>query len=63
MKATVMLENTDEPIADIVFQCGFGDVSAFNRILKARIGMSPSQYRDMHRNSQALNDDENLQES
>lgn len=63
MKATAMLENTDEPIADIVFQCGFGDVSAFNRILKARIGMSPSQYRDMHRNSQALNDDENLQES
>lgn len=47
--ATSMLENTDDSIAQIVFKCGYSDVSAFNRMLQSKIGMLPSQYRDQYR--------------
>ncbi len=48
-KALDMLENTDETIAAIVFQCGYADVSAFTRQLKQKLDVTPSQYRDAHR--------------
>jgi ligand-binding sensor domain-containing protein/AraC-like DNA-binding protein len=47
-RALNLLTETDISIADIVFRCGFSDVSAFNRQLKAKTGMTPSQYRDQH---------------
>lgn len=49
--ATSMLEGTDDSIADIVFKCGYTDVSAFKRMLMSKIGMLPSQYRDQYRKS------------
>ena len=32
-------------VSDIVFACGFGDVSDFNRRFRARFGCSPTHYR------------------
>lgn len=45
-KALSLLENTNEPIADIVYKCGYPDVSAFNRVVHAKLGTTPSKYRD-----------------
>lgn len=32
-------------IADLAMECGFGDVSYFNRIFKKRVGVTPTEYR------------------
>jgi AraC-like DNA-binding protein len=34
------------PIADIALHWGFGDISGFNRAFKARVGTTPSDYRN-----------------
>jgi AraC family transcriptional regulator len=38
----------DEPgkVLDIALDCGFGDVSNFNRAFRAEFGVNPSRYRD-----------------
>lgn len=36
----------DRRISEIALDCGFGDVSSFNRIFKKRYGSSPSDVRD-----------------
>lgn len=41
----IQLINTDRPIADIAFDCGFQSIRSFNDIFKTRIGMTPQQYR------------------
>ncbi|WP_178084356.1 AraC family transcriptional regulator [Pseudomonas sp. F(2018)] len=38
------------PITEIALRCGYTDHSAFSRQFKALTGLSPSQYRDSHRN-------------
>ncbi|BCR26882.1 transcriptional regulator [Aquipseudomonas alcaligenes] len=37
------------PITEIALRCGYTDHSAFSRQFKALTGLSPSQYRDSHR--------------
>jgi AraC-like DNA-binding protein len=32
-----------QSIATVAFGCGFGDLSGFNRLFKAKYGMSPRQ--------------------
>lgn len=39
------------PITEIALRCGYTDHSAFSRQFKALTGLSPSQYRDSHRQS------------
>lgn len=39
------LSTTSMPIKEIVDSCGFGDESNFSRMFKARIGMTPTEYR------------------
>ena len=36
-------------IIDIAFDCGFGDVSNFNRAFRAEFGVSPRAYRGLAR--------------
>lgn len=48
-KAIKMLENTDDTIAQIAYNCGYGDPVTFNRHFKAKTGMMPSKYRDLHK--------------
>lgn len=44
-EARTLLTNTTDSILDISFQCGFTNLSNFNRIFKRKYGISPSQMR------------------
>ena len=43
--ASQMLVQTSTPVADICFECGFNNLSNFNRIFKKKKGCSPQEYR------------------
>ena len=43
--ATRLREETPRTILDIAFECGFGDVSNFNRAFRAEFGRSPRAFR------------------
>lgn len=45
-KAAEMLGNTDYSISQICDLCGFGSLSYFSRIFKAKTGLPPSRYRN-----------------
>lgn len=44
-RAALLLRQTDRPVAGIAFDCGFGDLSTFNRRFKRVMGESPGNYR------------------
>lgn len=44
-KTTVLLETTDKKISDIAFECGFKDMSYFDKIFKKFIGCTPSEFK------------------
>lgn len=44
-RAAVTLRRSDLPVASIAFDCGFGDLSTFNRRFKRVMGESPTAYR------------------
>lgn len=44
-KAMVLLRTTDRKVLDISMECGFGDLSGFNRTFRKTIGTTPSAYR------------------
>jgi PAS domain S-box-containing protein len=44
-KACVALRETADPLPQIALDCGFYDQSAFTRHFKARLGLTPAQYR------------------
>ena len=48
-KAQEFLRETDIPIRDIGFKCGFNTVQHFNRMFKKYSGVTPGQYRDKNR--------------
>lgn len=43
--ATQQLVQTDNPVTDIAFESGFSDVSHFYKTFKAKMGLSPLNYR------------------
>ena len=43
--ASQMLVQTGTPVADICLECGFNNLSNFNRIFKKKKGCSPQEYR------------------
>lgn len=43
-KAEVLLLRTSDKVIDISLECGFNNISYFNRVFKAHYGMSPSEY-------------------
>ncbi|MFZ6863588.1 helix-turn-helix domain-containing protein [Undibacterium sp. Ji67W] len=45
--ASAMLSQTELSITDIALACGYQDHSAFSRVFKATVGMTPSEYRDV----------------
>ena len=47
--ATRMLLDTNDTIADIRFNCGYNNLSNFNRIFKRKKGCSPSEFRENYR--------------
>lgn len=46
--ACYMLTNTDAPISDVAFDCGYADQSAFTRQFRQTTGMTPRVYRQEH---------------
>jgi AraC-like DNA-binding protein len=44
--AALLLSAEDKNITDVVFDCGFEDVSHFSKAFKKRFGKSPSAYRE-----------------
>lgn len=43
--ACMLLRTTGIPVKDIALECGYYDISSFNRRFKAYAGMTPQQYR------------------
>ena len=43
--AKELLLATTLPVKDIAIECGYYDISSFNRRFKAHTGMAPLQYR------------------
>ncbi len=50
LAARRLLEETAMPVTEIVSAAGFGNRSAFSRLFKARVGLSPQAYRQRARN-------------
>jgi AraC-like DNA-binding protein len=47
--ASTMLRSGTHRIADIAFACGYFDQSAFARVFRRTVGLTPQQYRERHR--------------
>ena len=45
--AAGMLADPDKSITDIAADCGYQDHSAFSRVFKSTVGVTPSEYRLM----------------
>jgi AraC family transcriptional regulator len=43
--SALRLKNTRAKVLDIALDCGFGDVSNFNRAFRAEFGVTPTKYR------------------
>jgi AraC family cel operon transcriptional repressor len=46
-EAARQLRGTDKSILNIIFDCGFGNVSYFNKLFRTEFGVSPRSYRKM----------------
>lgn len=53
-KAVMFLIETELPVEEIAVNIGYENHSYFYRQFKARYGMTPSQYRKMHRNDETI---------
>lgn len=48
-EACKLLNYTDDDITNIAFSCGYSNLSNFNRHFKELRGMTPTEYRELHR--------------
>lgn len=46
-QASQLLRTTEKSVNEICFECGFGNISYFNKTFKASTGYAPLQYRDL----------------
>jgi len=46
-RAAIQLRSESTRISDVAFECGFGDISNFNRTFRAEFGVNPRSYRSM----------------
>jgi AraC-like DNA-binding protein len=47
--ASEMLRGSPRSIADVAHACGYFDQSAFSRVFRRTVGVTPQQYRERHR--------------
>lgn len=52
--ASRMLVDTAESISKISFECGFNNLSNFNRVFKRKKGCSPSEFRENYRKTKVI---------
>ena len=50
-KAQQLLQNTQLPIGEIAWNCGFEDQNYFSRMFRQTAGVTPSAYRNRERNN------------
>lgn len=48
------LVDSDRPIAEVGYACGFNNLSNFNRIFKKRKGITPSEFRENYRKRKCI---------
>jgi AraC-like DNA-binding protein len=46
--ASLMLRGGSEKVADVAHACGYFDQSAFSRVFRRTVGLTPQQYRGRH---------------
>jgi AraC-like DNA-binding protein len=46
--ASELLQNTDQTVSAISFECGFENQTHFSRVFKEKSGLSPLQFRQTH---------------
>lgn len=49
--ASEMLREGTTPIAEVAYSCGYFDQSAFSRVFRRTVGLTPRQYRARHQKS------------
>lgn len=49
----ILSTNQNEKMAYIAYQCGYNDVSYFSRIFKKKTGLTPGNYKKLHRSNRA----------
>ena len=47
-RAAELLETTSDSVLDIMFECGFNNVSYFNQLFKKAYGTTPGGYRRLN---------------
>jgi transcriptional regulator GlxA family with amidase domain len=47
--ASAMLRSSSKSVADVAHACGYFDQSAFTRVFRRTVGVTPQQYRERHR--------------
>lgn len=52
--ASRMLVDTDKTVADISFQCGYNNLSNFNRVFKRKKGCSPTEFREYYHKTKVI---------
>lgn len=52
--ASRMLIDTTQSIAEIAYNCGFNNISNFNRIFKKKKNMTPKEFRDQYTSSSRI---------
>ena len=52
--ASRLLVDTSQSVSEISFQCGFNNLSNFNRIFKKKKGCSPTEFREYYRKTRII---------
>ena len=52
--ASRMLIDTNEPVSQICFSCGFNTLTNFNRLFKKRKGFSPTEFREKYAKTKVI---------
>lgn len=52
--ASRLLVETLQPVQEICYECGFNNISNFNRIFKRKRGYTPSEFRDIYRKTRII---------
>ena len=53
-KVARMLVDTSKTIAEICYECGYNNMSNFNRIFRRKKGCTPREFREMYRKKQVI---------
>ena len=49
-----MLVDTNKSISEICYDCGFNNLSNFNRIFKSRKGSTPREFRSIYKKNRII---------